>query len=197
MNLGNYIVPDETKNGVCIDVGCNLGDFTNKYINHFNKIYFIEPQSDLFRNLVFRFKHMNNVVGFNNAVWSDSNLQVELLQHPNNDHGSVAVNGDYINNDWTENVVNTVETISLEDLLNQINEKEIDYLKIDCETSEYPFLIGKDLTMFKYIGMEIHSQMGIQKHTELLNWVKQTHDLINGNDSFTPNTNKEILFKLK
>jgi FkbM family methyltransferase len=198
INLGNYIVPNEVKNGICIDVGCNLGDFTKKYNDFFKKIYFIEAQTELFLKLEKRFNQSNNIIGFNRAVWSESNVKVNLVSHPNNDHGSVAVNSDYLNNDWTSQIVNQIETISLEDFLSLISEKNIDYLKIDCETSEYPFLFGKDLSMFRYIGIEIHSQMGELRYNELLEWIKQTHILIDGDDSFNKNYNKELLFiKLK
>jgi FkbM family methyltransferase len=196
-NLGRYIVPYNVKNGICIDIGCNLGDFTKKYENFFNKIYFIEAQTKLFLNLEKRFNENNNIKGFNKAVWSESNLMVDLVSHPNNDHGSVAVNGGHLNNDWTNRIVNQIETISLEDFLLLISEKFIDYLKIDCETSEYPFLFGKDLSMIKYIGIEIHPQMGMLKYNQLLEWIKQTHMLIDGDDSFNKNFNKELLFKLK
>jgi FkbM family methyltransferase len=196
-NLGDYVVPSEIKNGICVDVGCNLGDFTKKYENFFNKIYYIEAQTKLFLNLKKKFKEKNNIIGFNKAVWSESNLIVNLVSHPNNDHGSVAVNGGHLNDDWTNQIVNQIETISLEDFLLLISEKKIDYLKIDCETSEYPFLFGKDLSMFKYIGIEIHPQMGVIKYNELLEWIKQTHELIHGDDSFNVNSNKELLFQLK
>lgn len=196
-NLGRYLVPYKIKNGICIDVGCNLGDFTKKYENFFKKIYFIEAQTELFLNLQKRFGQSRNIKGFNKAVWSESNLMVDLVFHPNNDHGSVAVNGGHLNDDWTNKVVNQIDTISLEDFLLLIPEKFIDYLKIDCETSEYPFLFGKDLSMIKYIGIEIHPQMGSSKYNGLLEWIKQTHILINGDDSFNKNFNKELLFKLK
>jgi FkbM family methyltransferase len=196
INLGNYIVPSDIKNGICIDIGCNLGDFTKKYENFFSKIYYVEAQTDLFLNLKKRFNEKNNVIGFNKAVWSESNIKVDLVLHPNNDHGSVAVNGEFINNDWTKQIVNQIETISLEDFLILISEKFIDYLKIDCETSEYPFLFGKDLSMFKYIGIEIHPQMGELKYNGLLNWIKETHILINGDDLFDEKHNKELLFKI-
>lgn len=197
INLGNYIIPDDIKNGVCVDIGCNLGDFTKKYENFFSKIYYVEAQTDLFLNLEKRFNQSNNVVGFNRAVWSESNIKVDLVSHPNNDHGSVAVNGEHINNDWTNRVVNKIESISLEDFLILISEELIDYLKIDCETSEYPFLFEKDLSMFKYIGIEIHSQMGESKYNSLLDWIKQTHLLIGGDDLFDKKHNKELLFKIK
>ena len=109
MNLGEYIVPIETKNGICVDIGCNLGDFTNTcpMLNQItiNQIYFVEAQTELFNNLIERFKDDENIIGKHNAVWSESGLKVDLVSHPNNDHGSVAVNGDFINNDWTEKIV--------------------------------------------------------------------------------------------
>lgn len=197
INLGRYVVPPKIQNGICIDVGCNLGDFTKKYENFFRKIYFIEPQFELFQNLEKRFFSNKNIQGFNRAVWSESNLTVNLVSHPNNDSGSVAVNGDHINNDWTDQIVNEVLTISLEDFLSLIPENFINYLKIDCETSEYPFLFGKDLSMIEYIGIEIHPQMGILKYNKLLEWIKKTHRLIHGDDSFNNKLNKELLFKLK
>lgn len=196
-NLGNYLVPSEIKNGICLDVGCNLGDFSKRYEKFFNKIYFIEPQKELFLNLEKRFSESDNVKGFNKAVWSESNINVNLVSHSNNDHGSVGVDGGNLNEDWTNNLVNQIETISLEDLLLLISEKNIDYLKIDCETSEYPFLFGKDLSVIKYIGIEIHHQMGELKYNQLLDWIKKTHTLISADDSYEKDHNKEVLFKLK
>lgn len=197
MNLGNYNVPSDTINGVCVDVGANLGDFTNKYLNHFSKIFYIEPQISLFNNLQKRFDGQSHVVGFNNAVWSESNINLELVWHDNLDFGSVGVKGEFVNDHWTNNVVNSVMSISLEELFNKTNLNIIDYLKLDCETSEYPFIYGKDLSKISYIGMELHFQMGEQRYNELLSWIKKTHELIHGDDSYGHNDNKEVLFKLK
>jgi FkbM family methyltransferase len=197
MNLGNYNVPSDTINGVCVDVGANLGDFTNKYLNHFKKIFYIEPQISLFNNLQKRFEGQPHVVGFNNAVWSEPNINLELVWHDNLDFGSVGIKGEFVNDHWTNNVVNSVMSISLEELFNKTDLDVIDYLKLDCETSEYPFIYGKDLSKIRYIGMELHFQMGEQRYNELLSWVKKTHVLIHGNDSYGFNDNKEVLFKLK
>lgn len=197
MNLGNYQVPNETINGICVDVGANLGDFTNKYLNHFSKIFYVEPQIGLFNNLEKRFYGQQHVVGFNNAAWSESNIDLELVWHANSDFGSVGVKGEFVNDHWTSKVVNSVKSISIEELFTKIDSKFIDYLKLDCETSEYPFLYGKDLSKIKYIGAELHFQLGIQKYNELLEWIKKTHELIHGNDIWEHNNNKEVLFKLK
>jgi FkbM family methyltransferase len=196
MNLGNYDVPNETLNGLCVDVGANLGDFTNKYLNHFKKIFYIEPQIELFKNLEKRFENNSNVVGLNRAVWSESNVDLEMVAHTNTDLGSVGVKGNLINHDWTNNLVNKVQSISLEEIYKMVNYEMISYMKVDCETSEYSFLYGKDLSKINYIGIELHHHIGTERYNQLLIWIKKTHVLINGDDSHTIEKNKEVLFKL-
>jgi hypothetical protein len=73
----------------------------------------------------------------------------------------------------------------------------IDYIKIDCETSEYSFLMNKNLSKLRYIGVELHHHIGLDRYNELLNWIKKTHDLIHGDDTYMFGYNKEVLFKLK
>lgn len=197
MNLGEYKVPEELQNGICLDVGSNYGDFTDKYKYFFREIYFVEAQTILFNNIETRFKDFDNIKGFNKAVWSESNVTLDMIWHDNHDPGSVGIKGPYVNDHWVDEFVNSVTSISLEDLLKKINYDKIDYLKLDCETSEYPFLYGKDLTYFKYIGIELHFQLGEQKYNELLNWITKTHDLIHGVMDYALGENKEVLFKLR
>jgi FkbM family methyltransferase len=197
INLGNYIVPVETVNGICIDIGANLGDFTNKYTNHFKEIYYFEAQTKLYNELQERFKEKPNLLGYNKAVWSTSNEILKLVSHKNNDMGSTGVKSELLNDGWSDEIVNEIESISLIDLLKTIPHDIIDYLKIDCETSEYPFFINNDLSMFKYIGIELHCHLGLERYTELLNWINKTHVLTQGDTAFNPILNKEVLYKLK
>jgi FkbM family methyltransferase len=197
INLGYYTVPHETTGGVCVDVGCNLGDFTDKYKKHFKKIYFIEPQKQLFDNLITRFELDENIYGFNLAAWSISDIELELVGHSNNDHGSVGVKSELLNSDWGDNVVNKVKSVDINTLFGKINEKYIDYMKIDCENSEYEFLLNKDLSNIGYIGIELHNQMGIGKYTSLIDWIQVTHELVNGDLTYKVNWNNEVFFKNK
>lgn len=196
INLGYYVVPDDTINGVCVDIGANLGDFTNKYKNHFSKIIYVEPQIDLFTNLQIRFKEELNVFGCNKAAWSESDIRLDLVSHSNMDSGSVGISTSNLNKDWTSKIVNSSESISLSHLLKKYEISILDYLKIDCETSEYQFLYGKDLSMIKYIGIEIHHQMGIEKYNLLISWINKTHTLVYGDSNFVKDNNKEVLFKI-
>ena len=196
-NLGNYIIPDETINGICVDVGANLGSFTEKYEHHFSKILYIEPQIELFNNLQIRFNGTQKVTGLNKSVWDESDVNLDMVYHSNTDLGSVGVKGDYLNSDWTNNVVNEVKSISLDGILDHLNCDMVDYLKVDCETSEYPFLYEKDLSKIKYIGIELHWHMGEENYNKLIEWIKTTHHLEHGDDTFQQENNKEVLYRLK
>ena len=42
------------------------------------------------------------------------------------------------------------------------------YTKLDCETSEYNLLIDKDLSKIKYLGIELHWQIGKENFDRLI-----------------------------
>jgi FkbM family methyltransferase len=193
-NLGSYKVPKETIGGICIDIGCNVGCFTERYIDHFKQFYCYEPLKDCFDVCYEKFKNYEHISLYNLAVYSHSNLMMDLLSHNNNDSGSSAVSSDILNDEWEKtNVVQSVNTISLFDILNNIKDWNISYLKSDCETSEYHIFLDQDLSRIEFIGMEIHWQMGESKQNELMNHILKTHNLVDGIQQYVP-MNKEILF---
>jgi FkbM family methyltransferase len=196
-NLGNYVVPEETKNGICIDIGSNVGSFLKKYANFFNTIYYFEPIKECYNICQDFSKNYSHIHGYNKAVWNESNKNVDILLHQNNDSGSSAIMSDILNDEWKEKkIIHTVSTISLKDILSNINE-EIDYCKCDCETSEYFIFLNQDLSKLKYIGMEIHWQMGKKLHDELLYYILNTHELCHGSINYTNGHNREILLRRK
>jgi FkbM family methyltransferase len=195
-NLGNYIVPVDTINGVCLEIGGNVGSFTQKYQNHFKTIHVYEPLAkcvDIIKSKTISQKHINI---FHLAGYHTTNETVEMLIHNNKDSGSTGLKGDTLNSDWTD-VIETVKTISLPDMIKNLHVDEIDYCKSDCETSEYHIFLNQDLTKIKYLAMELHNQMGIDKWNELLTYIQRTHTLITGNTNWTPNQNSDLFFKRK
>jgi FkbM family methyltransferase len=195
-NLGNYIVPQDTADGICIDIGCNVGSFMQKYVYHFKKIYYYEPITSCYEICQKFSNNYNHIYGNNLAVWSESNKNINILAHFNNDSGSSALECEILNEEWGhKNVIQSVNTISLHDILQHIN-SEVDYCKCDCENSEYFIFLNNDISKIKYIGMEIHWQMGQKKQNELIEYISQTHNLVNGSSNFT-NYNREILFQRK
>lgn len=194
-HLGYYVVPEDVKNGICVDVGANYGNFIEKHHSYFKEIHYIEPLNHVYEYLTTKFKGYDNVFGNNRAVWNKNNQLLKIVSHSNNDAGSAGIQGEFTNSDWTDNIINEVLSITLEELINKIG--KIDYLKVDCETSEYPFLFEKDLSKVNYISIELHNQLGYEKYNELLSWIKNTHILIFGDDTYEYGNNKEVLYKLR
>lgn len=161
--LGNYFVPDSVKDGICVDIGANCGTFTLKYASFFKTIYYYEPIEQLYILIKERTHNYKNIFGNNEAVLNKDNQKVSIYLHSNNDSGSSAVKSDIMcdtyKEDWTDSIIQKdINTVSLETILLRIN-SDIDYMKIDCETSEYLFLMNKDLSKIKHLGIEIHVQL--------------------------------------
>jgi len=195
--LGTYDVPSDTINGNCVDIGCNVGGFIKKYAKHFKRIDYYEPIKECFdmcQNFSINYKH---ITGYNLAAWSESNKELNILEHKNKDSGSSAIESNILNEEWAEkNTIQKVKTISLEDILLKFDE-DIDYCKCDCETSEYFIFLNKDISRIKYIGLEIHWQMGKDKQEELLEHMFKTHKLVSGKSPLLSGGNEEILLARK
>lgn len=192
-NLGNYNVPSDCRNGICLDIGSNVGNFFSKHSNFFSLIHYYEPVDDNWK--VCSSKKYKNVRGFKNAVGSSDDEVVQLYVHSSQDSGSCRVNNGH--RDWTSEIVADVKTCCIETCLQRIfdesNADILDYMKIDCECSEYEFFLGKDLSMIKYIGMELHCQLGREKSKEVFDWISRTHKA-SVNFSWNENRNIEMLW---
>lgn len=175
-NYGHYIVPENIKDGVAVDIGANNGFFIEKYKNFFNKICAYEANFFLCEKLKEKFQNNDNIEIYNNAVSNNSGEILKLVKYKwSNTNGCFAILKNETIKEWDANEV-VCETISIniEDILKKFSNK-IDFIKIDCETSEYDFLINKDLKSIKYIALELHCQLGKEKYTELYNFILKTH----------------------
>lgn len=201
-NLGNYVIPEDVMGGVCVDIGSNVGSFFSEYHNFFSKIHYYEPYKPCYEVCKSKQKKYDNVMGFNEAVLDKKNNFVEIVSHYDNDSGSNAINTEVINSDWNiDSSVGISSSVDLEIVLSRVG-GNIDYLKCDCETSEYYIFYGKDLKNIKYIALELHWQMGEKKYYEVLDHILKTHDLIScypGDTTYIGHLggNKELLFKRK
>lgn len=191
-NLGHYIVPPDTKNGIAVDVGSNNGCFINSFKEHFSKIDAYEANFFLSEKLNEIFSELDHIKIYNKAVSAHDNNILKLLAHKySDDNGSSCIEKETQDKHWDEFICE-VESISIESILKN-NNNRIDYMKIDCETSEYEFLMNKDLQNIKYIAIEMHSQLGIEKYTDLYNFICKTH-LPNQHLNYRNNAHQEILF---
>jgi FkbM family methyltransferase len=203
-NLGYYIVPQDTKGGIMVDIGTNCGAFSYKYKDWFSKIHFYEPVKDMFDICNIRLKEFSNITGFQEAVYNKDEETVSIYAHTNNDSGSCAIKEgvtDTRKNDWSDKIVQeNIPTVSLEKIFERLDNQDINYLKIDCETSEYLFLMDKDLSKIKYLGIEVHCQLGEEKWCKFMNHLLKYFDFMENTYSdyrYFPHNNKEFSFKSK
>uniref|UniRef100_A0A6C0EVB3 Methyltransferase FkbM domain-containing protein n=1 Tax=viral metagenome TaxID=1070528 RepID=A0A6C0EVB3_9ZZZZ len=199
-HLGNYVVPLNVKNGVCIDIGGNTGQFSLKYKDFFKTIHIYEPQRECYEIIKKNIDGLINIKLFDEAVFHTSNLLVSLASHHNFDSGSVAVVSDIIKEpEWNTNILveSNIKTISLSDITERIGGC-IDYMKVDCETSEYNLLMDKDLSKIKYMGIELHWQMGKDNFNKLVNHIlKYFNNKSNITLDYPIGYNIECLFESK
>ncbi len=158
-----------------------------------------EPQKKCYEIIKSNIANYTNVSVFDEAVFHTSNLTVNLSSHMSLDSGSVSVKDDIIQvKEWTDVLVDTnCKTISLEDILQRIG-GYIDYMKIDCETGEYHLLMDKDLSKIKYIGIELHWQLGKDNFDRLVNHIlKYFNNTNNYNLNYPHGYNIEVFFESK
>jgi FkbM family methyltransferase len=163
-----------------VDMGCNVGGFSEAFKNRFNNILAIDASS---YNVGEYKKHHSNKI-LHKAVSSKDNEIVKLKKFMGNNgddtnSGNFSIAGfiDHNNNHgMSGEEFEEVETISLETVLNMV--ENIGLLKIDVEGAEYDVLYQKDLTKINYITGEFHNFLGKEKLDNLFNWIKQTHNEI-------------------
>jgi FkbM family methyltransferase len=187
-----YPIPQGIDKKLAIDIGANIGGFSTAYNDEFEKIIFFEANSKAFEIAKNNTKNFENVKGYNLAVSDESGKVLKLMNHFSNDLGSVSCSPSVtdINEDWVE-TIGDIKTISLEDIFKLVDNQKINYLKLDCENSEYEILMNKDLSNIDYIAMELHCQMGEKKYKELLDYVSKYFN-ISGNTSFRVDRNTLI-----
>lgn len=189
-NIGNYKVPQNLRDGICVDIGANVGNFFKKYKNFFSLIHFYEPFKDCYE--ICNKQNFENVIGFNEAV-SDKIEKVNIIPHFNNESGSSAISKAPINSDWLiEQSIQEVQSVDLDVVINRIGGK-IDYLKCDAENSEYLIFLNKNLSTINCIGIELHHQMGKEKYEQLIEYILLTHYTYD-DFSYVDGQNKECLF---
>jgi FkbM family methyltransferase len=200
-NLGNYIIPNDVAGGIAVDIGSNVGGFLQSTVNIFSEIYYYEPIKacfDICREFSDKYGHIH---GRNVAVFKDR-VNCKIVMHNNCLAGSSAIDcldNEILNLEHKNNgIINEVSTVTLEDIHNHVGDRNIDYLKCDCEISEYDIFMRQDLSWIKYLGIELHWQMGEEKFNELITYICKTHNLLYGNPSFPGMyNNRELLFRIR
>jgi len=145
------------QNDVVLDIGGNKGFFSlNSLQKGASKIYCVEPVKHSFEQIQKLLNGFTNVEFFNMAVSSDNGTINMFVDHNSTASNCVTTYGDLLGKN-SNNV--KVESININTLFEKINNK-IDFMKIDCEGSEYDIfntISEINLKSVKKIVVETHS----------------------------------------
>jgi FkbM family methyltransferase len=167
MNEAKYNVPDECRGGLCVDAGCNIGDFEMNHTTKFDKYVCFDVFQENVDECIKNTKDLGVEVEVNKlAVWSESDTFINVLayepwdtknlQHFGNSGNIGCIEYKGANGEgWdSNNTIDLVRTISIESIIEQYG--TVNLLKVDVEGSEYKFLLGKDLSKINYIVCEFN-----------------------------------------
>lgn len=164
-----------------IDMGCNVGGFSEAFKNRFFNILAIDASLYNVIEYKSRFSHtilhkavsskdgelvkLKKYMGNGKDDTNSGNFSITEFVYENNNHG-------FRGEEYEE-----VETISLESIL-EIVGGEIGLLKIDIEGAEFNTLYNKDLNKINYITGEFHNFLGQENQKKLFDWILKTHNEI-------------------
>jgi FkbM family methyltransferase len=164
---------------VAVDIGANVGGFCIHAREHFDKIYAFEPYVPNY-NILLQVKeqlNMDNIEIFNTAVTGKSNEKLLLKANQSEHSGDISC-ADFKNDNFT-NLNETCETISLADLMDVLEIERINYLKLDCEGSEYEILEKfRDHHKISIIVMELHEYWGPSRKKDLLQSLNEFYYIV-------------------
>lgn len=163
-----------------VDMGCNVGGFSQAFNYRFYNILAIDASSYNVEQYKSRHSHkilhkaasykdgeivkLKKYMGDGDDDTNSGNFSITGFVYENNKHG-------FRGEEYEE-----VETISLETILDMVG--NIGLLKIDIEGSEFEVLYEKDLTKINYITGEFHNFLGKERQTKLFDWISKTHNEI-------------------
>ena len=143
------------KDDIVVDIGAHIGIFTTYAALHSKEVYAYEPVPSTFSYLVENVKlnKFSNVFLYNYAV-SDRHKKLPIYMAK----GSSGSHSAYKTETKTDEFIE-VNVISLEDILSENKLKGVDFLKLDCEGSEYDIIFGASsevLARVKKMAIELH-----------------------------------------
>ena len=149
----NIVINEEVK--TIIDCGANIGLASLFFLSKFPeaKIIAVEPEGNNFHMLRQNMGNHKNVICINKGIWSKT-TSLEITNFSRGEAG-------FIINESQSASDSTIQAISIDELINEFELKEIDILKIDIEGSEEQVFLEepKWIKKVNIVFCEIHENM--------------------------------------
>lgn len=180
----NYLV-DIEENDTVVDIGFNYGIFsTTALVKNPKKIIAFEPNYKLCN--IFKSNFYDERIRLVNSAVSDCNKTATFYENESSVMNTIK--DDLV--DSSSSLSYQVEVIGINDVIRKYNLDKIDYLKVDCEGSEYEIFdsIPEDYLSnnIKKIAIEFHSNINDPKVTNMRKKLNlcgfNTHDIYDGGD---------------
>lgn len=144
-----------------LDIGANIGlaavFFSNKYPNA--KIISIEPEKSNFEMILKNIQKYKNVTPHKRAISNQANVVLNVVDDGIGNWGFMTETEEVSN---AKNIIDTVKTITITEIMKENNLESIDILKIDIESAEKE-LFSSDyeywLPKTKCLIIELHDWM--------------------------------------
>jgi FkbM family methyltransferase len=161
-----------------VDMGCNVGGFSEAFNYRFHNILAIDDAS--YNVEQYKSRHSHTIL--HKAVSSKDGEIVKLKKYmgdgeDDTNSGNFSITGFVYENNkhgFRGDEYEEVETVSLETVLDMVG-GNIGLLKIDIEGAEVDVLCNKDLSSIKYITGEFHNFIGKENQSKLFGWIENTH----------------------
>ena len=186
--------PEDPEELTIVDIGANVGVFTVWAANKFpqSKIHAFELIKENYDFCLDKTKDFDNVVVENLAIVGD-NAPVGVYKNVENPGGhkpifdsdtSTYLNREKFTAEWNES---KVDWISFDQFVTQNKIEKIDFLKLDCEGSEYEIFdcIEKHKLWDKILNMSFEIHGPLSDRQKLLTMVKKYFDSVHASSSQT------------
>lgn len=163
---------DLNKTDVVIDVGANIGLFTLFASKHASRVYSFEPCPEYFRFLQENITNnqIENVHCYNEALAGRSGNR-NLFRLP----GSKTGDSLFASTAPTSTNPLRVRCSTLAEVIERNGISRVDFLKLDCEGSEYEILFGtrpEYLSRIEALAMEFHDHLTEYTHRDIVRYLK-------------------------
>lgn len=144
--------PKLNEKSIAFDLGGYVGDFAHGINKKYGcKVYLFEPHPKYYATCVERFANNKNIILFNYGL---SNVKGEFTLSDSADSSS------YSNPNYRNNISINCQLREIIDVLDELDVKKIDLMKINIEGGEYPLLIH----LAKQNSLNLVNEYQIQFH---------------------------------